>query len=320
MRRLGLMMFRWAMLDGEWVEFGLTIPRNIIPLLGPGPGDAGVAQWVQDIASRSHCAMSYVPVPVPHILFVRGTVGSVANGAMDQALELVNNHLINLPAIQTLLAAPPAPASVHGNNNTTSSPLGVVLSAQSGLNPAQSAFTPSAVAPGTIPAQQQQPSPAHTNNRWSSPPSAVYENNEESMLLEHAAALGLGQLPAAVAGTAVGAAVPAMPLLPAAFHGKLMDRPALLKLVPHPSGQVRRYVEIPTELIGLVIGAGGKKIKELGADSNCRIQFKSSKNPDGKPGILELQGTADTVDRGMALVWELVQSVGREYKEIYLRK
>ena len=99
---------------------------------------------------------------------------------------------------------------------------------------------------------------------------------------------------------------------------KLKDRPPLLKLTPHPTGQVRRYVEIPAELIGLVIGHGGRKIKDLSTDSGSRIQFKTSKTSEreGKPGVLEVQGSAESVDKALQMVWELLQSVGREYREV----
>jgi hypothetical protein len=99
---------------------------------------------------------------------------------------------------------------------------------------------------------------------------------------------------------------------------KMKERPPLLKLAPHPTGQVRRYVEIPSELIGLVIGHGGRKIKDLSTDSGSRIQFKTSKTSEreGKPGVLEVQGSAESVDKALHMVWELLQSVGREYREV----
>ena len=80
----------------------------------------------------------------------------------------------------------------------------------------------------------------------------------------------------------------------------------------------KRYLEIPAELIGLVIGHGGKKIKELATESGSKVQFKTSKTSEreGKPGVLELQGTVESVDKAATMVWELLQSVGREYREI----
>jgi hypothetical protein len=55
-------------------------------------------------------------------------------------------------------------------------------------------------------------------------------------------------------------------------------RPELLTLLGHPHGHsptyIHRGLEIPRETVGMIIGHGGKKIKDLSALSGAKIQFK----------------------------------------------
>lgn len=85
-----------------------------------------------------------------------------------------------------------------------------------------------------------------------------------------------------------------------------------------PAGQIRRFLEIPSELIGLVIGHQGRKIKELATESGSKIQFRTSKTSEkeGKPGVLEIHGVADSVDKAVMMVSELLHSVGKEFREV----
>jgi hypothetical protein len=52
------------------------------------------------------------------------------------------------------------------------------------------------------------------------------------------------------------------------------------KGVQLPGGQVQRAVEIPREAVGIIIGQGGKKIKELCGQSGARIQFRVNKQSE----------------------------------------
>lgn len=117
---------------------------------------------------------------------------------------------------------------------------------------------------------------------------------------------------------AAAAPIAAAPIAPVVLPGGIPPRPASKIQVIPVGGQVRRYLEIPSELIGLVIGHQGRKIKELGVESGSKVQFKTSKTSEkeGKPGILEISGSVESVDKGLNMVWELLQSVGREYKEV----
>lgn len=85
-----------------------------------------------------------------------------------------------------------------------------------------------------------------------------------------------------------------------------------------PGGLIQRAVEIPREAVGIIIGQGGKKIKELCIQSGAKIQFRVNKTAekDGRPGLLEVQGSPEHVESGLQLVWDMLQLVGKEFVEI----
>jgi hypothetical protein len=302
LRALGMLMFRWALHGSEWAEYALSLPRALLPLFGD------VRAVVGEIARRTGCDMKLVDVLLAGqaemaIVFVRGTVGSISNRTMDQALDLLS----------LFLQQQQSQMQTH----------------------TQLLYPAGLVAPVPLPVPLP---PAPASNRWNSPPLSLYEAGKMDTTTASAAAAGAAvtapsgfaatdsMLDALIAGSLraptppledkAKTSPPLAPLTSAAL--KAAERPPLLKLAAHPSGQVRRHVEIPSELIGLVIGAGGKKIKELATESGCRVQFKTAKlgEKEGRPGMLELHGAAEAVDRAMAMVWELVQSVGKEYKEV----
>lgn len=101
-------------------------------------------------------------------------------------------------------------------------------------------------------------------------------------------------------------------------RGPRKDRPDLLRVAATPSGYVQRSLEIPREVVGLIIGQAGKKIKELCSDSGAKIQFRVNKTAEreGRPGLLEVQGTRENVDQGLQLIWDLLQLLGKEYVEV----
>merc|ERR1719223_876474 len=100
----------------------------------------------------------------------------------------------------------------------------------------------------------------------------------------------------------------------------MKDRPELSKVtaVPGSAGYVQRSLEIPREVVGLIIGQSGKKIKELCQDSNAKIQFKVNKTAEreGRPGLLEVQGSPENVERGLQLIYELLQSAEKEKEKV----
>lgn len=108
--------------------------------------------------------------------------------------------------------------------------------------------------------------------------------------------------------------------LDAKLSFSMKDRPELSKF---STGQgipeyVQRSLEIPREVVGLIIGQSGKKIKELSQDSGAKIQFKVNKiaEREGRPGILEVLGPRENVDRGVQMIIELLHSVEKEKGKI----
>lgn len=99
-------------------------------------------------------------------------------------------------------------------------------------------------------------------------------------------------------------------------------RPEPLKVLTLPGGYVQRWLEIPRDSVGLVIGQGGKKIKDLCTLSGSKIQFRVNKTAEreGRPGLLELQGGTENVDQGLQLVWDLLHLLGKEYQEIPVQR
>ena len=91
-----------------------------------------------------------------------------------------------------------------------------------------------------------------------------------------------------------------------------------------PGGQIQRSVEVPREVVGVIIGQGGKKIKELSAVSKARIQFRVSNSKTFKlqdgPGLLEVSGTPEQVEAGLQMVWDMLQTVGKDFTEIQATK
>jgi len=84
-----------------------------------------------------------------------------------------------------------------------------------------------------------------------------------------------------------------------------------IKPVQLANGLVQRALEIPRDAMGLVIGQNGKKIKELSSQSGCRMQFRVNKvaEKEGRPGVLEITGSADQVQAGIAALVELVRGL-----------
>ena len=95
-------------------------------------------------------------------------------------------------------------------------------------------------------------------------------------------------------------------------------KPELIKSAVVIGGFVMRAVEIPREVVGMIIGQGGKRIKELCSQSGAKIQFKVNKTAekDGRPGLLEVQGSPENVDAGLQMVWDMLQALDKEYVEV----
>jgi len=99
-------------------------------------------------------------------------------------------------------------------------------------------------------------------------------------------------------------------------------RPDSMKVQPKNGNFYHRVVAIPREAVGLIIGQQGKKIKDMCVLSGAKIQFRVNKTAERerRPGLLHLQGSYENVETGLTLIWNLLQSLGKEYVELPLTK
>eukprot|EP01035_Chromulina_nebulosa_P016988 gene16988-22485_t len=99
-------------------------------------------------------------------------------------------------------------------------------------------------------------------------------------------------------------------------------RPDSMKVQPKNGNFYHRIVAIPREAVGLIIGQQGKKIKDMCVLSGAKIQFRVNKTAERerRPGLLHLQGSYENVEAGLTLIWNLLQSLGKEYVELPLTK
>ncbi|HIB77751.1 MAG TPA: hypothetical protein EYO58_09100, partial [Flavobacteriales bacterium] len=74
------------------------------------------------------------------------------------------------------------------------------------------------------------------------------------------------------------------------------------------SGTVTETMNCPQHMVGRIIGTGGLIIKELMANSGCRIQIVQDGIPEGMPRPVNISGTAMQVQVGVKLVQDIIQS------------
>lgn len=69
------------------------------------------------------------------------------------------------------------------------------------------------------------------------------------------------------------------------------------------------HVSVPTNMVGLLIGRGGDKIKELQERSGARIQVQrdSEAEPSAKDRQVSMFGTKEEVERAQQMVAEIIR-------------
>jgi tetratricopeptide (TPR) repeat protein len=285
LRAYNMHMYRWAGNAQEWTDYAMHIPREMYPAVYADDGGLSVA--VADVSRRSGCKMWKETEILrgnseSFLVFHKGSDGQPTHQAMLAALELMS-----------ALLRPWVAASLP--RSTTPVMKDSFLGAVSG----------SAALAGQVPASGGSRVLAATAAASSSPlppPPALV-------------AAPTATVPA-LATTAPFASAPAA--VPAEEFTR-RERPPLLKVPALPAGgYLQRYLEIPREVVGLIIGQGGKKIKELCTESGAKIQFRVNKTAEreGRPGMLEVHGSQENVDKALHLIWELLQLLGKEYNEV----
>lgn len=278
-------MYRWAGNAQEWTDYAMHIPRELYPAVYAEDGSLSVA--VADVSRRSGCKMWKETeilrgVSESFLVFHKGSDGTPTHQAMLAALELMSALL--RPWVAAALPRSTTPVSVSNKDGFLGALGQSTGSPSSGQN---ASATASRVLAAT--------SASASSSALPPPPALVAAPGSTAASL-------LSGLPDDV--------VVAAPR---------RERPPLLKVPTlQAGGYLQRYLEIPREVVGLIIGQGGKKIKELCTESGAKIQFRVNKTAEreGRPGMLEVHGSQENVDKALHLIWELLQLLGKEYNEV----
>ena len=339
LRQHGMHLYRWKFYSqgqGQGlicIEFAMHLPSDLAAaIVGPDPQQQ--QQHLAEIQRRTGCRMWLETAAweqgrqAQFLVFYRGALGSPSHQAMLSALEVVSEaarqklqqqqqgqlglgqQLQYTPAVQPVTPQRESfldkvVQSVASSDVTpVSSPAVAAAAASASSAPTSETASP----PPSIPSSSSSSTPQHQPQQQRGSVVGAGSSNSSSGGSSSSSALH------ALAASALGA-LPAPSTSSSARH----DRPPLLKIHALPgSGYVQRYLEIPREVVGLIIGQGGKKIKELCTESGAKIQFRVNKTAEreGRPGLLEVQGSSDNVDKGLQLIWDLLQLLGKEYNEV----
>lgn len=320
LQRWNVQLFHWASAaDGkEWAEYALFLPESVLSSLGSQTA-------VQSVASKCRCEIVFRELAWNS---QKELFAIVSKDAFGTSVVLSLNHLLDSILIvltqqlsaSSSQAAPSVVSQADGRKefSVADSVVDSLISSSSLAVEKDLLASPatSVSSSGPVPALSNSSLPSPAIAALPAPPVTASPSLPKGKAVTAAAVVaGKGKptpspaAPAAKLASSSPSAGPAPAPVPA---------PAPAPAPAANNAQTRRFLEIPSELIGLVIGHQGRKIKELATESGSKIQFKTSKTSEkeGKPGVLEISGTVDAVDKAVAMVAELLNSVGREYKEV----
>ena len=317
LRQHGMHMYRWAGDASEWTEYAMHLPPNVSRFVCPGPSSfpsllpelqsSGCKIWVDKETLLGREAI--------FLVFLRGAAGQPSNSCMNLALEMLSNKMRTIlpqviPQVQSF-------GSI-GSNRGSPPPPQFIGMANTGMRFVQS-LPHSAWGAGTSPTAPF----ATVGADAGAGVTQMIDEEEHSTLSDEyydpedlARSLSLSGEGVETTSDWNIATTRRSTFTPSS------QRPEPLRVLTLPGGYVQRWLEIPRDSVGLVIGQGGKKIKELCTLSGAKIQFRVNKTAEreGRPGLLELQGGADNVDQGLQLVWDLLHLLGKEYVEIPVQR
>ena len=329
LRTYRMHMYMWAGDTKEWTEYAMHLPSEFLHIfLG---NDALIK--ISDVIRISGCEVWISEEMLEgraekFIVFKRGYSGQPSNSAMNVALDLISaslkQYFSTLSAgVSSHLPKPPS-SSMLLNNIGGSSNLGNTFVPNLTAFPALTSSNPI-----TNPTPVEQSGKLNTSwqNIVSSFASAGHKSSSTSTLASSLSALtsSVGDsLDFTIDSSLVDLQQSDKDLasnpfsLSSIIRGPKKDRPEPLRIPVSASGYVQRSLEIPREVVGLIIGQAGKKIKELCSESGAKIQFRVNKTAEreGRPGLLEVQGSKENVDMGLQLIWDLLQMLGKEYVEV----
>ena len=339
LRQYGMHMYRWAGDSSEWTEYAMHLPINILPYFtstststsGSASSLGGYTSILQELLT-SGCQMwidkeILLDREATFLVFIRGIAGNPNNAFMNIALDLLSNRMQHLlPQILFQLQSFGSVGS-HRVNTPPSLP----------LPPLQSSLQSISI---SIPLPQKPPLSAwgvgnslistttRMGNEFTVDINMKNDEEEHSIISDEYYDPEDLARSLSIAGEnhedqdADWCTVPSKRTL-SSLPSTRRPEPLRLGLAEgQAGGYVQRWLEIPRDSVGLVIGQGGKKIKDLCHLSNAKIQFRVNKTAEreGRPGLLELQGTADNVDLGLQLVWDLLHLFGKEYQEVPVQR
>jgi hypothetical protein len=321
LRQHGMHMYRWAGDAAEWTEYAMHLPPSISPFFSFDPSSSSFSSLLSELQC-SGCKMwidkeTLMGREATFLVFLRGAAGQPSNVCMNNALDLLSNKMrLLLPQISSLSFG-----SI-GSNRVSTPPL-----------PPPSLLNPSGL---TVAVPMRQPHSAwgagasFSGIGADSTPSVgpIGEEEDHSTVSDEyydpeALAISLSLLGEGTEGPGTETDWSTVPAR--RNPGSSTRRPEPLKLSSaegQGGGYVQRWLEIPRDSVGLVIGQGGKKIKDLCTMSGAKVQFRVNKTAEreGRPGLLELQGGMDNVDQGLQLVWDLLHVLGKEYQEVPVQR
>ena len=314
LRQHDMHMYRWAGDASEWTEYAMHLPAKIAPFFSTGPSPyisvmselqtSGCKMWVDKETLLGREAT--------FLVFLRGAAGQPSNACMNTALDILSSTMkILLP--QIALQSQLQPFGSIGSNR---------------LSP----FSPPPPPPHLVPSAMGVLFPSTQPSAWgaaglsTTSTGAVGGNGDEEdqsiMSDEYYDPEDLARSLSLLEGTDASDSEWCTVSTKRFTTSVSSIRPEPLRVQTLTGGYVQRWLEIPRDSVGLVIGQGGKKIKDLCALSGAKIQFRVNKTAEreGRPGLLELHGGADNVDQGLQLVWDLLHLLGKEYQEVPVQK
>ena len=309
LRQHGMHMYRWAGDVSEWTEYAMHLPPNVAPFFSTGP--SAFASVIPELQT-SGCKMwvdkeTLMGREATFLVFLRGAAGQPSNACMNTALDILSNTMrVLLPQI----ASQSKPFGSIGSNRGPTSPPHNLLPSSMGMS---------------YPTKQPSAWGGNGGPTFASGVGGGGRNDEEelsTMSDEYYDPEDLARSLQLLEGTDGSDSDWCTVSTKRIISPISTIRPEPLRVQTLPGGYVQRWLEIPRDSVGLVIGQGGKKIKDLCTLSGAKIQFRVNKTAEreGRPGLLELQGGAENVDQGLQLVWDLLHLLGKEYQEVPVQK
>jgi KH domain/Tetratricopeptide repeat len=330
LRQHGMHMYRWAGNAAEWTEYAMHLPACVCPFFSFDPSSSSSSPLLAELQSCG-CKIwidkeTLLGKEATFLVFLRGAAGQLSNTNMNNALDLLSNKMrLLLPQISSLslsqsLSQNQSFGSIGSNRVNTPPPqslgsIGSNPNIAGTMRPPPTAWGSGSTFSGMGTDSTTRPGFSHFGDEEdrSTISDEYYDPEDLAMSLSL-----IGDTPD---GTDTD-----WPVAPAKkVFVNSSRRPEPLKLSASEGqggGYVQRWLEIPRDSVGLVIGQGGKKIKDLCTLSGAKVQFRVNKTAEreGRPGLLELQGGLENVDQGLQLVWDLLHVLGKEYQEVPVQR